>query len=227
MTLCNDINIFQKKHMCVICNFLECLTKYILFSIPALRWSGFSLKACNAARQHGLQNLKWPPGASTLADKVWKEVWPQVIGRSEQLWKNKSFDSNSHSTRKGFDWGNQKSKNGVEKTIVKIAIHYCPCHSTTKRWPSATATASDNLISCNKYTINLRANFLDRGKSPSQPFPMGYILLNWLYWRLYLYLVNHDKILYIYSILCIFLAMIHYNFINFWLLLQKCLTHFR
>ena len=55
------------------------------------------------ATPHRHQNSKWPPGGPKMANRVWKGVQLQVIGRSRQLSLNKFFDLSTPSMRKGRD----------------------------------------------------------------------------------------------------------------------------
>ena len=67
--------------------------------------------AVKGALAHRLQNQKWPPGGSKMADRVLKGVYPQVLGRSKQLLQNKFFDPSTPSIRKGRN-GEKTEKRG-------------------------------------------------------------------------------------------------------------------
>ena len=55
-----------------------------------------------------------------MADGVWKEVQPQVIGHFKQLLQNKFFDPSTPSMRKGRDgeWKKWNGKKIASRTIV-------------------------------------------------------------------------------------------------------------
>ena len=50
-----------------------------------------------------------------MADRVWKGVYPQVLGRSKQLSLNKYFDPSPPSKKKGRDGEIKKMKKKLKK----------------------------------------------------------------------------------------------------------------
>ena len=59
-----------------------------------------------------------------MANRVWREVYPQVLGRSCQLSLNKYFDLMNRSIRKACKTENWiKVENWSEKSMVKTAVH--------------------------------------------------------------------------------------------------------
>ena len=72
--------------------------------------TSLAAKGALAHRLHRLQNPKWPPGGSKMADGVWKGVYPQVFGHSKQLSLNKFFDPSTPSMRKVDDGEKRKKK---------------------------------------------------------------------------------------------------------------------
>ena len=57
-----------------------------------------------------------------MADGVWKDVYPQIFGQSNQLSLNKFFDPSTPSMKKGRNGGEKRGKTGGErkKRMMKI-----------------------------------------------------------------------------------------------------------
>ena len=78
-----------------------------------------------------------------MADWVWKGVYPEVFGHSQQLSLNKFFDPTTPSMRKGRDGGKrEKKKKGGKKGKKKEETdensgHYVVCQQSTARTPTA------------------------------------------------------------------------------------------
>ena len=57
-----------------------------------------------------------------MADGVWKGIYPQLFGRSEQLLLNKFFDPSTPFMRKGRNGEKEYGKNGMENDNVKTVV---------------------------------------------------------------------------------------------------------
>ena len=77
-----------------------------------------------------------------MADKVWKRVYPQVLGRSRQLSLNKFFDPSTPSMRKVDDGKRKEKEKRKEKKRKKIMTFIAATNVVASRPPEGRLTGT-------------------------------------------------------------------------------------